>query len=80
MYYPITMYSTVNEIRLINNIKYSGCILGQCVLVCLAFLHLVQFSLMNNQYVEPNSSAHICRFLKKLVNFTCFISFPLMFI
>ena len=36
--------------------------------------------LIRNQYVEPNSSAHLCRFLKKCVKFSCFISFPLMFI
>ena len=42
----------------------------------------MQFSLINNQYVGPNSSAHLCRptFLKKIVKFTCFILFPFMFI
>ena len=75
-------YNTVNYIRLMNNITYSWCrpTWGESVLVCLKFLRFVQFSLINNQYVEPKSSAHLRRFLKKLVKFTCFISFPLMFI
>ena len=64
------MYSTVNEIRLMTNISYSGCMLGLYVLDCLEFLHLVQFSLINNQYVEPNSSAHLCRFLNIFSKFS----------
>ena len=58
MYSPITMYSAVNEIILKNNITYSLCTWGESVLVCLKFLHFVQFFLIDNQY------AHLCRFLK----------------
>ena len=50
---------------------------------CFSLLKIPTFRatvLITNQYVEPNSSAHLCRFLKKIVKFNCFISFPLIFI
>ena len=41
----------------------------------------MQFSLIYNQYVEPNSSAHLCRFLKKIgkVHLFYFVSINVYF-